>query len=121
MPDESQVYYITELDQPNCLGVLVDKIHFTHPQDLVVILETLRKQLFFNELLLSCMKNLCTGAHSINNNYTSENLNFARDGGRKEAVVAVRIMEIGLLAPQVVSVIMQHPKLLCYTTSNLVY
>ena len=31
----------------------------------------------------------------------------------------VRILEIGLLAPYVVSVIMQHPRLLCYTTIEI--
>ncbi len=70
------------------------------------------------------MKNLCTGAHSLNNNYTSAtNLNYANgeDIPQQEKAIAVRILEIGLLAPQVVSVIMQHPKLLCYTTSKFVY
>jgi hypothetical protein len=112
------VYYITELDQPDCLGVLVEKILFTHPQDLLVIIETLRKQLLFNELLLSCMRTLCTSAFSlnntINNNYNLTNFNYPSS---QQAMGDVRILEIGLLAPFVVSIIMQHPKLLCYTTS----
>lgn len=112
------MYYITELDQPNCLGVLVDKILFTHPQDLIVIIETVRKQLFFNELLLSCMKTMCSSASSLNNNYNTTNLNYVDGHELNEKYVNVRILEIGLLAPYVVSVIMQHPKLLCYTTSK---
>lgn len=112
------MYYITELDQPNCLGVLVDKILFTHPQDLLVILETLRKQLFFNELLLSCMKTMCTSAYSLNNNYNTTNLNYEQEYESNKQK-NLRILEIGLLAPHVVSVIMQHPRLLCYTTIEI--
>jgi hypothetical protein len=104
LPDESQVYYITELEQPNCMGVIVDKLMFTHPQDLLTIFETLRKQLLFNELLLSCMRKLCTSTSDRNNNNTSVKAN-------------ARIIEIGLVEPFVISIIMQHPKLLCYTTS----
>lgn len=119
LPDENQVYYITELDQPNCLGILVDQILFTHPQDLLVIIDTLRKQLFFNELLLSCMKTLCTSAFSLNNNYNTTNFNYVSGQEVLDGKQAnVRILEIGLLAPYVVSVIMQHPRLLCYTTSK---
>lgn len=71
LPDENQVYYITELDQPNCLALVVDQIQFAHAQDLVHILDTLRKQLLFNELLLSCMRKLCTNA--LSSAYNSQN------------------------------------------------
>ena len=107
------------------MGVIVDKICFTHPQDLLLIIETLRKQLLFNELLLSCMKNLCTNALSLNNamnnnNYNLTNFNYTNGHGPGVGQLSqVRILEIGLMAPFVVSVIMQHPKLLCYTTSKL--
>lgn len=120
LPDENQVYYITELHQSDCLGVLVDKILFTHPQDLLMILEILRKQLFFNELLLSCMKTLCTSAFSFNNNYNTTNLNYVSGQDILSSKQKnVRILEIGLSAPYVVSVIMQHPRLLCYTTIEI--
>lgn len=100
------------------MGVVVDKLLFTHPQDLVLILETLRKQLLFNELLLSCMRKLCTSALSVsNNNYNLTNYNY--ENSNTTGINNVRVLEVGLLAPFVVSVIMQHPKLLCYTTSKL--
>lgn len=115
MPDENQVYYITELDETSCMGVTVDKIAFTNPQDLILIIETLRKQLLFNELLLSCMRRLCTSALNIsNNNYNLTNYNYSNLNSPN-----VRILEIGLMAPFVVSVIMQHPKLMCYTTIEI--
>ena len=106
MPDENQVYYITELDQPNCMGVLVEKLLFTQPKDLLIILETLRKQLLFNELLLSCMKTMCSSAFNVSNTTKSNNVESN-----------VNIFEIGLIAPFVLSIIMQHPVMLCYTTS----
>jgi hypothetical protein len=89
LPDENQVYYITELDQPDCLGILVDKILFTHPQDLLVVIETLRKQLFFNELLLSCMRTLCTSAFSLNNNYNTTNFNYVSGQDRDVYLLSV--------------------------------
>ena len=103
------------------MGVLVEKIAFTQPQDLLLILETLRKQLFFNELLLSCMRTLCTNAftlhNTVNNNYNMANLNYTNG---QPPMKNVRILEIRLLdAPFIVSITMQHPKLLCYTTSNI--
>ncbi|CAF0705814.1 unnamed protein product [Brachionus calyciflorus] len=115
LPDENQVYYITELDETNCMGVIIEKIAFTHPQDLLLIIETLRKQLLFNELLLSCMRKLCTSALNMsNNNYNLTNYNYSNLNNPN-----VRILEIGLISPFVVSVIMQHPKLLCYTTIEI--
>ena len=87
---------------------------------LLIILETLRKQLFFNELLLSCMKTLCTSAFNLNNNYSTVNLNHeGSDDFGSSKPTNVRILEIGLLAPYVVSIIMQHPRLLCYTTIEI--
>ena len=108
MPDENQVYYITELDQPNCMGVLVEKLLFTQPKDLLIILETLRRQLLFNELLLSCMKTMCSSAFNVSNTTNSKSNNIESN---------VNIFEIGLIAPFVLSIIMQHPVMLCYTTS----
>lgn len=101
------------------MGVIVDKLLFTHPQELLLILETLRKQLLFNELLLSCMRKLCTSALSMsNNNYNTTNLNYG-NSNNTNTNSNVRILEIGLMAPFVVSIIMQHPKLLCYTTIEI--
>jgi len=65
--------------------------------------DTLRKQLMFNELLLSCMRKLCTTSISKDSNNNS----------------FVRIFEIGLLKPLVCSIIMQHPVLPCYTTIEI--
>jgi hypothetical protein len=104
------------------MGVVVDQLLFVHPQDLIIILETLRKQLLFNELLLSCMRKLCSSAMSVscnNNNYDLNNYNYVNGkNGNSNRSSNVRILEIGLLEPFVVSIIMQHPKLLCYTTSK---
>ncbi len=102
------MYYITELDEPECMGIIVDKLIFTHPQHLVAICETLRKQLLFNELLLSCMRKLYT--NTIGNSSGGS----LYEGGSKRAT---RIIEIGLIEPFVLSIILQHPRLLCYTTS----
>lgn len=125
MPDENQVYYITELDQANCMGIQVNKLLFTQPQDLLFIIEILRKQLLFNELLLSCMKTMCSSALSLNHNSTNNNnnnnnyklTNYNYTNGNDNYI---RILEIGLLDPFIVSIIMQHPRLLCYTTSNFI-
>ena len=65
------------------------------------------------------MKTLCSSASSLNNNYNTTNLNYVDGNELNEKHVNVRILEIGLLAPYVVSVIMQHPKLLCYTTIEI--
>lgn len=92
------------------MGVVVDKLCFVHPQDLLHILDTLRKQLLFNELLLSCMRKLCTSS-ALNNTNTNPN--------REPKTNTNRILEIGLIEPFVISIIMQHPRLLCYTTIEI--
>lgn len=85
------------------MGVVVDKLSFAHPQDLLHILETLRKQLLFNELLLSCMRKLSSALTTSTTPKPNAN----------------RILEIGLVEPFVVSIIMQHPRLMCYTTIEI--
>ena len=59
LTDETQVYYITELDYK---GVELTKIPFTHPSHIPFIIDILRKQLLLNVLLLSCMKRTCSNA-----------------------------------------------------------
>ena len=104
------------------MGTLVDKLLFTQPQDLLFIVETIRKQLLFNELLLSCMKTMCSSAISMTNNNNNYKLtNYNHTNGGQNCGNNVRILEISLLAPFVLQIIMQHPFILTYTTSELTF
>lgn len=44
------------------MAIEIEKIPFTHPKHLKIIIDLLRKQLLFNELLLSCMRKTCLNA-----------------------------------------------------------
>ena len=95
------------------MGVLIDQIRFVHAQDLLLIVDTLRKQLLFNELLLSCMRK-----HHLSSP-PSHHANTVGNKSEMRREAARRIVEIGLVAPLVVSLIMQHPRLHSYTTMEL--
>jgi hypothetical protein len=119
LPDEKQVYYITEIDRKDCMGVVVEQFTFTHPDHVLLIVEALRKQSLFNELCLSCMRVPCSSASFIATTTTTADILPNSQPFESENRNVIRILETCLIEPFVLSIVMQHPLLLCYTTSRI--
>jgi hypothetical protein len=121
LPDETQIFYVSE--ESFMSGCTIEKIPFTHPQDLCLVLDLIRKQLLLNELIISCMKKRSSSASTTtttttssnkqnNNNILYPNLN-QNDMSNNNLV---RIIELSLMSPFSLSIVLQHPIQMCYTT-----